>query len=503
MEDYVLTVMATGSGKTEIFLNLLDGTTARACVLLNNTRLVEQTARRHGDCGVYCAELKMRDTSNRVTVASVQSIYARADYEPFKLIIVDEAHNLNDGMYSAFLGANPGAKVLGFTATPWRNNAPIYGDGERFSRIHFRRSLDFMMDDGYVVRPVLKCGKHNFDTRGLKTSMGDFLIKDIEKMTSDKGRVELQIQDAMPRLTMRKKIVWVCSSIEHAETVRELIPEKSCIMHSKHPHNDYHKQLFETGDVRHMVSVMMISEGYDFPAIDAIVLMRPTRSIKLYVQVCGRALRPVYKPGAPLHTAEDRLNAIAASEKENALILDYGEVVQNCGPLNAPNEARPKGDKEPLKNTLWLCYECMTYNPASSEVCKECDAPKPGAESAREVGAKSLVAYEGNILKTSLQSKRYNVERVEVSAYTSKKGNPCIRVDYDVGNRWPVSEFFSNHPVSWAKGRERLAALSDGAWVFVSFDEALEWFAEPREGACASVEVVADGPYDRVVGVKI
>jgi len=364
-----------------------------------------------------------------------------------KVTVVGNCHNINEGRYSSFISRHPNAKIAGFTATPWRANVPIYGDGLTFPRIHYKRDVLAGIADGYLVRPITKSMPVAFDTGGLKERGGDFILKDLNKLTANRAKVQSQVEDAMSRLSDRKKIVWICTGIEHAELVAELIPENACLVHSKNPNNDYSMELFERGDVRHMVSVMMLTEGYDHPAIDSIVLMRPTKSATLYVQCIGRGLRPY-------------------EGKQDCLVLDYGQVVQNCGPLNDPYLKQPRGkssgDKEKLDKTIRVCPKCLSY------VIDVFECPDCGYEFKQERDALKALerkASSFDILNTA--PRKLMCSKVEAQRYKSKAGNDCIKLRFSIDQGMPINMYGSEHPFSWGKVKriiEKLTPFEFASW---------------------------------------
>lgn len=477
-ERNVLCVMSTGSGKTECFIELARRAPVRTAVLVGRDKLVEQTARRMraviDDVGVWSAG----QGEKRVAEKTVISIHSadKLTIPGLKFLICDEAHNLNDGRYARFLERHPEAKVAGFTATPWRAGAEIFGAGKRFSRIHYRRGLKTLIDEGFLVPPVAKSMPASFDTRGLKTRGDDFILSDLVKITSDIGKITAQVEDAMPRLTERSKIVWMCTSIEHAEKLAKIIPENCSVVHSKNPHNDYAMECFTAGPIRHMVSVMMLSEGWDFPPVDAIVLMRPTKSPTLYVQSVGRGLRP-------------------SEGKKNLLVLDYGEVIRNCGPLHDPytKTIREKTKKEALTIGVRVCKECLSYI-FDGTICGDCG--HENAEKRDPLKALQSRAMDADIM-ASRQPEKLECVSVRAVQHMSKSGNNCIKISFTVrGRMWPVSMYISNHSFSWAKGRKIIEGMTP--FEFISFKECYDNCEQLVFEAPSAIEVVMENGFETI-----
>lgn len=454
-EPRVLCVMGTGMGKTETFIALAKKAGVKTAVLVGRDKLVEQTVRRmrneFDDVGVWSAGQGQKRVAG-ITVVSIHSADTLT-IPDLRFIICDEAHNLNDGRYARFLNRHPMAKLAGFTATPWRDGVEIFGEGRIFPRVNFRRSILTGIEDKFLVPPVSKAMPEHWDTKGLKISGDDFKLSDVTKLVSDSAKIKKQVADAMPRLEGRNKIVWLCASIEHAERVAKCIPETSCIIHSKQSAevNEHQIECFEEGPIRHMVSVMMLSEGYDYPAIDAIVLMRPTRSPTLYVQCVGRGLRPW-------------------KDKENCLVLDYGEVIANCGPVHDPitkSMRRKAAGKEKLEITMRVCPKCLSYVEAGVEECPDCGHQMK----VERDPTKSLktVASDADILSMR-KPERFTPRSLSASQYTSRASNNCIRLEFMFEDRVaPFYLYISSHPFSWNKGRKIIEAFTP--WNFATWQE--------------------------------
>lgn len=427
-----LLVLATGLGKTEtIFGFCLDFLSqkpdAKILFLVNKVTLVQQTKKRAEklfDVGVFCGTENSHDVSKPFVVASIQSI---KDFESYwDLIILDETHRAEADSYSDFISMarrnNENLKVVGLTATPFNSKGYIYGPDSLYPKITFELGLKWAIDNGWLVKPVLKHNDQAFDTSKLHTKLGDYDQSEVKEMTVNRSKVETQIADAIPKLEGRKKVIWHCSCIEHAELVSSLIPnERSVVIHSRMNKLSRKKALeeFESGQCRHLVFVMIVSEGYDFPPIDAVVLMRPTKSPIVYVQSIGRALR----------TSEG---------KTNCLVLDYGQVVRRCGPLDNPNVSSGNGrSKDYLKTGMKFCPSCYTYQDSENAVCQECsfDFVKAKIEAQKD-RLKSLTRHsdDGSEILSKEKSEGEFMEidpsLCRASVYQAKSGNWCIKISF-------------------------------------------------------------------------
>lgn len=454
-----LCVLSTGAGKSVIIHELLRKAISskpdiKCLVLFNRVTLLSQLAERFSSAlgasnvGVYCGTEGRWELDKSVTVGSIQSL--DPGHLNFNLIIIDECHNLNesDGRYISFLRhqmqTNPKTKVVGFTATPFRHDGFIYGKGKIFSHPCYERGLRFFIDRRHLVPPIAKQPDFQIDLSKLRVLRGEYRQEDIDAQTLNVGMARDQTIDALNRSHGRKKIVWFCSSINHAELIRNLLTEFGEIavtLHSKMSwdERDYAQEKFEKRDARHLTFVSVVSEGYDYPPIDCIVLMRPTKSPGLMVQTCGRGLRTF-------------------AGKEDCLILDYANVISSLGPLEDPvvgKKGKGKGDQAPTQKT---CPQCRTYVAPRVMACPQCGFNWPKAEATKL----NLTADENvNFLSKSQQT--LEISGVRLRIHISKSGNECFRLEYIPKGFFvdSISEYFA-HQTEWGWRKFVIRAIELG-----------------------------------------
>lgn len=321
------------------------------------------------------------DTTGQIIVGTFQTLASR-DLPVVDLVICDECHLLNDkdkksqyySTVNRVMGLNPEVKVLGLTATPFRDTGLIYGPSRFFQAPVFKKDLLWTTEQGFTVKARVYRPEEAFDISSLTIdNTGEYAQHTISELVADRTRAEKQVTDIILKTKDRKKIAIACANIEHAIMIHSILAvrgESAVFVHSKQEDDECDESLSEfeqNSDIRFMTFVTMVSIGYNYPPIDTIVLMRPTRRTQLYVQTVGRGLRP-----SP------------ATGKVDCLVLDYGRVVENCGPLNAPyvNRGGKKGLLEAMaqspQNTV-VCEECGAFNfpfrTDEAPVCDECDAP--------------------------------------------------------------------------------------------------------------------------------
>lgn len=442
-KDSALLVAATGMGKTETIFGFVKKALEakpdiRILFAVNKVSLVDQTFKRAKgiikDVGVYCGSLNSKENKS-FTIASVQSLSKKETLPHYDLIIFDEAHRINLNIGSQYQKIikkskdnNQNLKIIGMTATPFRNDGYIYGDKKLFDKPDYVKDLGWAIENNWLVKPSLKHVDKQFDTTKLHTRMGDFDSKEVKDLTTKKDIVAAQVDDAMIRVAQRKKVIWHCSCIEHAELVHSILESSSkdnkrvsSIVHSKMDKKQREEEIniFENNEVKHLVFVMIVSEGYDHPEIDTVVLMRPTKSPLVYIQCIGRALR-------------------LAKNKTDCLVLDYAQVVKNCGPLNNPHIVTTRGAKsKPID--MKFCPECFEYLAKDIAICSSCGydfiAAKLKEQKKYMEGLTSRPDTNSQLLEAKPKTREpewIDIEpsRTQVSVHNSAAGNKCLKFTF-------------------------------------------------------------------------
>lgn len=497
-------VVVHNSGKTEIIIGFIQKAIAakpniKITMLMGRITLVAQTARRFQNVfglkvGIYCGSLNRKESSSQIVIASIHSVDVNK-FPENNLIIVDEVHNFDqkNGVYLDFwerqLSFNPKTKLLGFTATPFRASGPIYGEKEIFKRIAYRKTIKELIAMGYLCEPKLKGSAHAFDVSNLRVRAGEYCQEDVDDLVQNKNLIEEQVTDALSRMPDRQCVVWACANIAHCNMVADELmrrfPLSVTTVHSKLKKDERGRNLvaFMNGSIKHMVFVSILSEGFDHPPIDCVVLMRPTRSPVLYVQTVGRGLR--LAPG-----------------KQDCLVLDYGQVIKTMGPLDEPNVKgvnRGSDGEAPVKE----CPTCNTFVFAGVRECPECGHNFPEPAKPQEKLDKKA-ASDAPILSQKQLIQKITVTHIFAEMYESKAGNQCVKIvysNYDArsvwGSRFGPAEFFSiKSPWAMEKLDKRLDEIKLDL-PEVPFD------GEICKKGKFEVSKFDDGKFDRILGVKI
>ena len=296
-----LLVMATGTGKTTVF-----GDVARRClakknrvlVLAHRDELVRQAARRiQAMTGVEPSIEKADegyDFSSPVCVASVQTLKGeRLERFPrnwFALVVVDEAHHAVADSYRDIL-EHFKCHSLGVTATADR--ADRRGLAEVFDSIAYEYPIARAVSEGYLTPIVAKCLPLEMDLRGVKVSHGDYQVGDLG------NALEPYLEGIAAKMAVEcegRKTLCFLPLVDTAEKMRDVLRAhgvRAVDVSGRDSASDRKEKIsaFVEGRADVLCNAMLLTEGWDCPAVDCIVVLRPTRSRPLYTQMVGRGTR--------------------------------------------------------------------------------------------------------------------------------------------------------------------------------------------------------------------
>lgn len=380
----VLYVLPTGGGKTHVFVDIVKrcaeaGTSS--CILVHRDSLLQQASAKLRETGIEHSVIApgRKHYGDLVTVASVQTLARRLHRHHFDFLITDEGHHATAPTYKKIFDAYPEAHILGVTATPWRSNGR--GLESIYQSMVVGPGIEELIKEGYLVEPVAYGAAKPVNLDGLRTRAGDYDQHELAELM-DTRSVTGDAVDHYMRICPGAPAVVFCVSIKHAEDVASEFSAAGYRSVSVSGQDDIHTIRRRTsgladGSVQVLTSCDLISEGFDAPAVTAAILLRPTKSLVVYLQQVGRALRPVYADGFNLDTPESRRAAISFSEKPNAIVLDHAGNSFRFGLADEQREwvltGRPKraGSGGGITIPVRQCPKCFrTHRPRP--ICPEC-----------------------------------------------------------------------------------------------------------------------------------
>ncbi|MGF1745866.1 DEAD/DEAH box helicase [Vibrio minamisatsumaniensis] len=482
-------VLPTGAGKSLVIAELARLAKGRVLVLAHVKELVEQNHEKYEGYGlkgsIFSAGLGRKETDQQVVFASVQSVVRNLDSfsNQFSLLVIDECHRVPDEKTSSYQKVishlrenNPGIKVLGLTATPYRlgmgwiyqyhTRGQVRSEEPRFFRdCIFELPIRYLLDEGFLTpahmidAPVL-----SYDFSQLKpASTGRYKEAELDMVIEQSKRATPQIVDQIIELAKDKVGIMVfAATVRHAQEILGLLPEsESSIVIGETPtlERDQIINDFKERKIKFLVNVSVLTTGFDAPHVDLIAILRPTESISLYQQIVGRGLR--LSPG-----------------KKACLVLDYAG---NSYDLYQPEVGDPKPDSDSeiitipcpacgFNNNFWgkldsngfllehfgrkcqgyftdedtgerehcgyrfrakYCGECGADNDIAARICHECDATlvDPDKKLKEALNLKDALVFE--------------CLEMDLNVLKDEKGKSQLKVTYRGENQAQVHEFWS------------------------------------------------------------
>lgn len=312
--DNVMLQMPTGTGKTIVFTSVVKdirkwcvehSPESKILIVAHRKELIDQASRKLGAIphGIIQSGKRQR-LDLPIQVASIQTFISRRNYDTmlrlrFDFIIIDEAHHSMAPGYQKLWDMFPNSKKLGVTATPWRMSHS--GFTSLFGDIVLSKSIEWFVNNEYLSNYDYISIKKNSDIQHAVNAIdkygadGDYSDAELSsKFDCDKIRAKLY-QSYETFVKGKKGIIYAIDR-QHASNICELYAVhgvRICMIDGTTPVEERNRLIdeFRAGTIQVIVNVNIFSEGFDCPDIEFIQLARPTKSLSLYLQQVGRALR--------------------------------------------------------------------------------------------------------------------------------------------------------------------------------------------------------------------
>ena len=427
----------TGSGKSVMMSALIrqwqaETPSVRGCILAHRKELVQQNYEKAAyagiDTGIFSAGLGRKDYESNIIFASIDSIYKRSgDFTPFDFIFVDEAHRIpfsGEGKYRTFLSGcrrfNSRLRVVGWTATPWRMaGGQLCHPDHILTHLCYESKITELINDGYLCNLRSKVGISQPDLSEVERySGGDYKVNSLASATNKDSLVSDAVSEAVRIIVgeNRRFAIFYCVDIAHAEKVSKALESHNVYapyITSKTKTYDRDKIIadFKAGCIHAICNVNVLTEGFDAPIVDCIVLLRPTLSAGLFSQMVGRGLRP-------------------CESKHDCLVLDFAGCIDEHGPIDLLGGQRV---------VEAVCLKCREVFSRALRVCPHCgwEIPKREVERIEAVEKEKRMhgtkASRRSIL--SNEPETLTVDTIYVSRH-KKPGNPdSVRLQFRCGLR--------------------------------------------------------------------
>ena len=370
--DKTLLVLPTGTGKTVVFASVAEDCVksgSRVLILAHRGELLDQAADKIKKvtglcCATEKAEQSCKGSWYRITVGSVQTLMREkrlSTFNPdyFHHIIIDEAHHALSDSYQRILNYFNSAKVLGVTATPDRGDKRNLG--QIFESLAYEYTLPKAIKDGYLSPIQAMTIPLKLDLTGVGIQSGDYKAADIDTALDP---YLYQIADEMLKYCKDRKTVVFLPLIKTSQKFRDILNEKGFNAAEVNGNSADRAEIladFDNGKYNVLCNSMLLTEGWDCPSVDCIIVLRPTKIRSLYCQMVGRGTR--------LYEGKDHL-----------LLLDFLWHTQNhelCRPASLICESEEVAEKmtENLKDSAGCPEDLIeAEETASSDVVADREA---------------------------------------------------------------------------------------------------------------------------------
>lgn len=351
--DSTLVVMPTGGGKTVLFADVIRRVfPKRALVVAHREELIFQARDKIQRVTGLSADVEMGEYradgglfgQARVVVSTIQTQCSGGDgggrmskFDPqrFGVLIIDEAHHATSRSYRRVIDyyrTNPALKVLGVTATPDRADEEALG--QVFQSVAFDYEVLDAIHDGWLV-PIEQQMIHveGLDYSSIRTTAGDLNGGDLAAVMEAEKNLQQMASASLTIIGQRRALVFT-ASVKAAEMTAEIFNRHRAGMAAwvcgKTDREERRRVLadFAAGKLQVVCNCGVLTEGFDDPGVEVVIMGRPTKSRSLYSQMVGRSTRPLPGVVDGPETADDRRAAIAASAKPSCLVVDF---VGNAG----------------------------------------------------------------------------------------------------------------------------------------------------------------------------
>jgi superfamily II DNA or RNA helicase len=282
-----LLVLPTGCGKTVVFNTIANQQQGNVLILAHRDELIEQARDKYMRMfGEMPGKIKASERDIRkVTVGSVQTM-CRGSVPPFDTVIIDEAHHAVSPSYQNVLTQLSDAKVLGVTATPDRGDKRSLA--QYFDGIAYEYSLKQAIKEGYLCNIMAKTIPLEIDMSDCKVSMGDFQV----------DAVGATLEPYLPKIAQAiidnaadRKTVVFCPLISIAQELAGMIPGAREVNGGSPDRKEILDWFDQAPKGSVLCNAMLLTEGWDCPSVDCVVVLRPTKIRSLYCQMIGRGTR--------------------------------------------------------------------------------------------------------------------------------------------------------------------------------------------------------------------
>ncbi len=369
---------------------------------------------------------------------------------------------------------SPHARVIGWTGTPFRGNGVWLTAGESpvFTHIASRVPMSELLGLGYLAPLVPAATAMRIEAADVRLSGDDYVVSELAKAV-DKAELTEAACDEIVRLgTSRRAWLVFCVTVEHAVHVSQALQRRgiSCGVVTGETPKETREILIASlraGKLRALVNVAVLTTGFDAPVVDAIFLLRPTKSPVLYNQIAGRGMRVL---GANIEES-------TRNGKPNCLWADFTDTTATMGPVDKLTGRMPAAKGAAIA-PFKLCPKCGSQNPTGRLVCSCCGHQFPPPDRVvHGFEASSAAVLSG---QSAGKFKEVKVDSVVYQRHQKPDAPDSVRVEYrnglvTVAREWLA--FSAQYQMPRRKAEQWWVERSKIDAIPGSTDAALEWLA--------------------------
>lgn len=351
----VVLVLPVGSGKTVVAAEMIRRAVERGrrvLFLVHRIELVHQAVTRLAGAGIAAGTVTANSHApGDVTVASIQTLHARAYYPTADLVFVDECHHARAKTWQTTLDSYPHAWIVGLTATPFRLDGQ--GLGDVFEEIVVGVRTSDLCNDGVLVEPDVYAPPGP-DLKGVRVRRGDFEGPALAA-AMEKPKLVGDIVEHWNRLCAGRRTIVFATSIRHSQMIAEAFGPSAVHVDGSTAPAIRAAALanLARGTVPIVSNCDLFGEGTDVPALECAILARPTASRALHLQQIGRIMR-------------------AAQGKDSAIVLDHAGNTHRHGLVTDHIEYSLAGKIHAAVPRIVRCPQCFVVLPGAVAECPEC-----------------------------------------------------------------------------------------------------------------------------------
>jgi DNA repair protein RadD len=454
--------MATATGKSVVIAQLVRDVlerfpNLRILVVTHVQELIEQNLNHliklwpDAPVGINSAALGRRDCEHRIIFGSIQSMFRNPRaLGSCDLVLIDECHlvpHAGNGMYRTLLAALrdsvPDLRVAGFSATCFRLDSGRLdeGEGKIFDDIVFEYDIAQGIRDGYLSPLTSKATRTRIDVSGVGRRGGDFIESELQDAVDTETIVNGACDEIVKLGADRRSWLIFCTGIRHAEHVRDALRARgvnaeAVFGETATEERERIVRAFKAGTITALANVGVLTTGFNAPATDMLVMLRPTLSAGLYVQMVGRGSRKT-------------------EGKTDTLIADFAQNVHRHGPVDrvSINNIKTKNDAAVKPDTVRarVCPQCQEINPLDAAACSCCGfewpKPAPKPKHATIADAVPVLSTGQSWMPVTNTMFFHHIKRSDPSA------PPTLRVSYLAGLVTSYDEYICFEHLGYARTR--------------------------------------------------